>query len=102
MDFLLSDIPRDEINHRWYDKASDWYDNNRPATVDRVLGGFGSISEIDLRGSNQFLKELQKKKPSLDWTMGATCECGAGIGRVTKGLLLTLGATQVDVVESSC
>jgi protein N-terminal methyltransferase len=98
---VTSDTPRDEINQRWYDKASDWYEGHCPPTVDGVLGGFGSISEIDLTGSNGFLKELRKKQPSLDWTMGAACECGAGIGRVTKGLLLDLGVTHVDIVESS-
>ncbi|CAB9509881.1 Lys N-methyltransferase 1 [Seminavis robusta] len=95
--------PRSQIQQVWYDKATDWYEENCPATVDGVLGGFASISEIDLKGSHAFLQELQQQQqqPTLDWTLGAGCECGAGIGRVTKGLLLPLGVTQVDLVESS-
>ncbi|CAB9528322.1 o-methyltransferase [Seminavis robusta] len=77
--------PRSRIQQVWYDKATDWYEENCPATVDGVLGGFASISEIDLKGSHAFYK---------NWTLGAGCECGAGIGRVTK-------VTQVDLVESS-
>eukprot|EP00797_Seminavis_robusta_P014509 Sro2197_g318700.1 o-methyltransferase (258) ;mRNA; f:15623-16452 len=82
--------PRSRIQQVWYDKATDWYEENCPATVDGVLGGFASISEIDLKGSHAFYK---------NWTLGAGCECGAGIGRVTKGLLLHWD--QVDLVESS-
>ncbi|CAB9528153.1 Lys N-methyltransferase 1 [Seminavis robusta] len=99
---VSADTPRSHIQQVWYDKAADWYEENCPATVDGVLGGFASISEIDLKGSCEFLHELQKQQqPTLDWTLGAGCECGAGIGRVTKGLLLQLGVTQVDLVESS-
>jgi protein N-terminal methyltransferase len=32
---------------------------------------------------------------------GAACECGAGIGRVSRGLLLPLGVPRCDLVESS-
>jgi protein N-terminal methyltransferase len=30
-----------------------------------------------------------------------SCECGAGIGRITKGLLLPLGIKQCDLIETS-
>lgn len=89
------------IREIWYDKAANWYEENCPPTVDGVLGGFASISDMDLAGSKAFLKVLQEQQPSLDWSKGAGCECGAGIGRVTKGLLLDLNVTQVDVVEAS-
>eukprot|EP00548_Thalassiothrix_antarctica_P015829 CAMPEP_0194178614 /NCGR_PEP_ID=MMETSP0154-20130528/12168_1 /TAXON_ID=1049557 /ORGANISM="Thalassiothrix antarctica, Strain L6-D1" /LENGTH=115 /DNA_ID=CAMNT_0038893609 /DNA_START=20 /DNA_END=364 /DNA_ORIENTATION=+ len=32
----------------WYDRASDFYEENCPETVDGVLGGYGSISNIDI------------------------------------------------------
>ena len=92
---------KETIQEVWYDKAANWYEENCPPTVDGVLGGFASISDMDLAGSRAFLKALQEQQPSLDWSRGAGCECGAGIGRVTKGLLLDLNVTQVDVVEAS-
>ena len=97
----VSGSSKETIKEIWYDKAADWYEENCPPTVDGVLGGFASISDVDLAGSKAFLKRLIKQRPSLDWSQGAGCECGAGIGRVTKGLLLELGVTQVDVVEAS-
>ena len=88
-------------NSSWYQRAADYYEDNCPASVDGVLGGFASISELDLEGSRNFLQSIQKERPSLEWSAGAGCECGAGIGRVTKGLLLPLGVKRCDLVESS-
>jgi protein N-terminal methyltransferase len=85
----------------WYNRATQYYESNCPNTLDGVLGGFASISNVDLFGSERFLKNVQKKRPKLDWSTGAGCECGAGIGRVTKGLLLPLGVRRCDLVESS-
>jgi protein N-terminal methyltransferase len=85
----------------WYARASEYYEENCPASLDGVLGGFGSISNLDLKGSKRFLEAVQKERPALDWSAGAGCECGAGIGRVTKGLLLPLGVQRCDLVESS-
>eukprot|EP00521_Asterionellopsis_glacialis_P007800 CAMPEP_0195283680 /NCGR_PEP_ID=MMETSP0707-20130614/2142_1 /TAXON_ID=33640 /ORGANISM="Asterionellopsis glacialis, Strain CCMP134" /LENGTH=277 /DNA_ID=CAMNT_0040342891 /DNA_START=39 /DNA_END=872 /DNA_ORIENTATION=- len=82
----------------WYERAADHYEWNCPASVDGVLGGFGSISDLDLEGSQKFINKLGKDR---DWTIGAAAECGAGIGRVSKGLLLPLGVTRCDLVESS-
>lgn len=86
----------------WYERASDYYEENCPASLDGVLGGFGSISALDLEGSRLFLEQaVQKERPAMDWSAGAGAECGAGIGRVTKGLLLPLGVSRCDLVESS-
>lgn len=80
----------------WYSRAKGWYEDNCDATIDGVLGGIGHISGRDLEGSRAFLKKLDlpQMKPIL------ACECGAGIGRVTKGLLLDF-ADRCDLVESS-
>lgn len=88
-------------NRSWYGKAEEYYEVNCPPTIDGVLGGFASITGIDLDGSAKFLKRIKQERPSLDWTCGAACECGAGIGRVSKGLLLPLGVSRCDLVESS-
>lgn len=63
------------------------------ATVDGVLGGYESISDLDLKSSLDFLSAFY---PS---TAGIACDCGAGIGRVSKGLLVKL-FDKVDLVES--
>ncbi|XP_070538528.1 N-terminal Xaa-Pro-Lys N-methyltransferase 1-like [Ptychodera flava] len=58
-----------------------------PATVDGMLGGFSDISGLDIAGSQKFLKQLyaqEKDKPKLFRAL----DCGAGIGRVSKHLLL--------------
>lgn len=83
----------------WYTRAKGWYEDNCDTTIDGVLGGIGHISGRDLEGSRKFLNQLelpskQENKSSL------ACECGAGIGRVTKGLLLDF-ADRCDLVESS-
>jgi aldose 1-epimerase len=77
----------------WYQQSLDYYDDHCPSTVDGVLGGMGEVSHSDLEGSRRFLNDL-------GWSMaGTACECGAGIGRVTKGLLLDL-FPRCDLVES--
>lgn len=96
---ISANSSRQEIQENWYDRAADWYEENCPPTINGVLGGFAKISDCDLAGSKLFLRELQSRV--VDFSKGAACECGAGIGRVTKGLLLDLNPTQVDVVEAS-
>jgi protein N-terminal methyltransferase len=102
-------------NDAWYTRAADYYEEYCPETLEGVLGGFANITDIDLNGSKRFVDHvvnqhiLPKKgnKVSMDkesnsiWMEGAGCECGAGIGRVTKGLLLQLPITRCDLVESS-
>ena len=89
-------------NGSWYNRASAYYEENCDTTLDGVLGGFASLSDTDLEESAQFVKSLESLGGSdFTWAAGASCECGAGIGRVTKGLLLSLGTLQCDLVESS-
>lgn len=67
-----------------------------PATVDGVLGGFGFISDVDINGSNLFLKSLfaLENRPEAH----VAVDCGAGIGRITKFLLIP-NFQQVDIIE---
>lgn len=83
----------DQINHE--DSLKYWQGIN--ADVEGMLGGFACISKIDLRGSKRFICKVhdgarsgQKMKRALD--------CGAGIGRITRGILLEIADT-VDIVE---
>ncbi|EKD13563.1 uncharacterized protein L3040_008572 [Drepanopeziza brunnea f. sp. 'multigermtubi'] len=84
-----------QINHK--DALDYWASID--ADVNGMLGGFSFISKVDLQGSKNFLAKLgvggegagkAKVKIAVD--------CGAGIGRITEGLLLKVANT-VDIVE---
>ncbi|KAF4338375.1 Duf858 domain protein [Fusarium beomiforme] len=62
-----------------------------PASVDGMLGGFPSVSRVDLQGSRSFLAKLGIGKPRVSRAL----EGGAGI---TKGLLVDIAET-VDIIE---
>jgi protein N-terminal methyltransferase len=89
------------MKDKWYVNATDYWSTIPGtcyiltlATVDGVLGGYESISDLDLKSSLDFLSAFY---PS---TVGTSCDCGAGIGRVAKGLLVKL-FDKVDLVESN-
>jgi galactose mutarotase-like enzyme len=84
----------------WYDRASNYYEENCTATVDGVLGGLGFLTDIDLKGSTAFVQSLTLPASKSPETPSIACECGAGIGRVTKGLLLDL-CDKCDLIEPS-
>ncbi|KAG5892412.1 hypothetical protein JTB14_003348 [Gonioctena quinquepunctata] len=76
--------------------ANYWSDI--PATVDGMLGGFGYISQTDIKGSKMLLKQIfsSKNPPGREYAL----DCGAGIGRITK-FLLTDVFDKVDMVEQN-
>ncbi|KAF2814898.1 uncharacterized protein BDZ99DRAFT_458865 [Mytilinidion resinicola] len=86
------------------------YWNSIPNTVDGMLGGYPHITKIDLQGSANFLSKLRRQhqyhtspqSPALPAAaiplVPRVVDCGAGIGRITKGFLVNVGA-KVDVVE---
>ncbi|XP_062844916.1 N-terminal Xaa-Pro-Lys N-methyltransferase 1 [Trichomycterus rosablanca] len=85
-----------EDKSSFYVKAEEYW-KEIPPTVDGMLGGYGSISSIDISGSKKFLQKFLgegngKTRP------GCALDCGAGIGRITKRLLLPLFRT-VDLVD---
>ncbi|CAF3451861.1 unnamed protein product [Fusarium graminearum] len=63
-----------------------------------VLSIMPSVSRIDLQGSRTFLARLNIGVKTGRQRIPRVLEGGAGIGRITEGLLLKL-ADQVDVVE---
>lgn len=99
------------IRQNWYGKAHNYWEDETicPPTIDGVLGGFAKLSKRDLRGSRDFVRYLKEAvRPGLKLTREdnggvatCACECGAGIGRVTKGLLHPLGFSRCDLVETS-
>ncbi|KAG6199897.1 hypothetical protein E4U50_007256 [Claviceps purpurea] len=80
------------------------YWNNISADEDGMLGGvpswegFESISRIDLQGSRTFLARLGIGTQRGRRCVKSVVDAGAGIGRITKGLLLHI-SDQVDVIE---
>ncbi|XP_016974044.1 alpha N-terminal protein methyltransferase 1 [Drosophila rhopaloa] len=75
----------------FYDKAQKYW-SEVPATVNGMLGGLGYISAIDIQGSSVFLREIRVPGNRL------ALDCGAGIGRVTRNLLIPRFSC-VDLVE---
>ena len=84
----------------WYSNAYEYWEDseNCPCTVSGVLGGYDSLSPGDLSASLRFLAQIRSLKPALQLNHAA--DCGAGIGRISKGLLLPLFDT-VDLIEQS-
>ncbi|TDZ65003.1 Alpha N-terminal protein methyltransferase 1 [Colletotrichum trifolii] len=68
------------------------------ADVNGMLGGFPYISKVDLQGSRNFLAKLGIGSKSGLRIVSRALEGGAGIGRITEGLLVDV-AEQVDIVE---
>ncbi|KOC66752.1 Alpha N-terminal protein methyltransferase 1 [Habropoda laboriosa] len=81
----------------FYTAAAKYWEHI-PPTIDGMLGGFGYISHIDIKGSTKFLKALFElnSPPSKTFAL----DCGAGIGRITKNLLLN-HFKYVDLVEQN-
>jgi protein N-terminal methyltransferase len=77
---------------QWYKKGVDYW-MNVDATVDGVLGGFGKVSNVDVKGSAEFFKLL--KRVNFD---GAAADCGGGVGRTSEHLLSPL-FNEVDLIE---
>ncbi|EDV26379.1 N-terminal Xaa-Pro-Lys N-methyltransferase 1-B [Trichoplax sp. H2] len=75
-----------EDSDNWYEIA-DTYWQNQPSTVDGMLGGFGKISKTDLFASRRFLLDTISDY-SKETQFKQALDCGAGIGRISKGLLL--------------
>ncbi|KAJ1426590.1 AdoMet dependent proline di-methyltransferase-domain-containing protein [Ochromonadaceae sp. CCMP2298] len=97
----------------WYNKAFDYWESetNCPITDDGVLGGYGQVTPMDARDSHTFLDRLPLPREAggaglsaLDCSglraSGKAADCGAGIGRVARNVLLPRFHT-VDLVEQS-
>lgn len=74
-----------ENDGQFYEKAQKYW-SSVDATVNGMLGGFSEISVKELQSSRLFLDEIFRCRPCPERKLAL--DCGAGIGRVTKGLLL--------------
>ncbi|GAB9467725.1 N-terminal xaa-pro-lys n-methyltransferase 1 isoform x1 [Globisporangium polare] len=84
----------------WYSSAHDFWEDekNCPVTDNGVLGGYAHVSPADIKGSETFFTRMGKLRPG--WKRELAVDCGAGIGRVSKFLLLP-HFERVDLVEQS-
>lgn len=78
----------------WYSSGNSYWSNLEP-TIASVLGGSDDIHEPDIRESSAFLEEVCGK---YNVPRHVALDCGAGIGRVTKFLLLDRFDT-IDMLE---
>ncbi|XP_053267178.1 N-terminal Xaa-Pro-Lys N-methyltransferase 1 [Pleuronectes platessa] len=90
----MGDVAQDETS--FYSNAEGYWRDVSP-TVDGMLGGYGRISNIDINGSKLFLHKFLGDGDGKTGT-GCALDCGAGIGRISKRLLLPLFST-VDLVD---
>ena len=77
----------------WYSKSKNYW-KEVPSTIDGMLGGYGSLTHSDLCSSAQFIAKLYT---GLNTELAL--DCGAGIGRVTKGLLLNI-FDRVEMIDT--
>jgi protein N-terminal methyltransferase len=77
----------------WYSLANTYWSQCQP-TVSAVLGGFEEVHDIDIPSSARFLSRL------TGMGRGRAVDCGAGMGRVSKSLLVPM-FERVDLVEQS-
>uniref|UniRef100_A0A672ZW84 Methyltransferase like 11B n=1 Tax=Sphaeramia orbicularis TaxID=375764 RepID=A0A672ZW84_9TELE len=68
---------------QFYYRAQKFYEDV-PASEEGMMGDFVEISNVDLEGSRQFLKRFGPGKAGTHCAL----DCGSGIGRVSKGVLL--------------
>ncbi|EKX43964.1 hypothetical protein GUITHDRAFT_110071 [Guillardia theta CCMP2712] len=97
----------------WYGKGIKYWEDV-PASVDGVLGGFGHVSasagdarrrmtmrqvtDVDLEESELFYQTLLREGHLKLTEPGRAADCGAGIGRISKGFLCN-HFKAVDLVE---
>ncbi|KAL8762486.1 MAG: hypothetical protein Q9184_001521 [Pyrenodesmia sp. 2 TL-2023] len=96
---MASDAPHGELDGQISQADALAYWESIAATVNGMLGGYPHISHIDIRGSLNFIQKLRRLTSSSSsdrFTRGV--DCGAGIGRITAGLLSKV-CDIVDVVE---
>ncbi|XP_027083292.2 alpha N-terminal protein methyltransferase 1 [Coffea arabica] len=83
----------------WYNKGVSYWQGVE-ATVDGVLGGYGHVNDADIKASEAFLNTLLAER-FTDAGRGhhlVALDCGSGVGRVTKNLLIRY-FNEVDLLE---
>jgi protein N-terminal methyltransferase len=79
----------------WYDGAVEYW-SKQDRSINGVLGGYAVLHAPDIADSSAFLDGLSTLEDPPE--MGTVVDCGAGMGRVTKAVLLPR-FQKVDLVE---
>lgn len=93
---LIPVVQKIGSNELWYSKQAEYWEKTE-ATVNGVLGGFEKLNKPDIVDSKKFLALLNSK---YGLKYGRATDCGAGVGRITKELLLGFFKT-VDVNDQN-
>lgn len=80
------------LREQWYNKGAQYW-ASVPPTVDGVLGGFGTVSPVDIEDSANFLEKIGAGT-------NTAVDCGAGIGRIALNLFVPR-FQRVDIVEQN-
>ena len=56
----------DGTHTSWYSKAVEYWDQQE-ATYNGVLGGFGEVSDVDIRDSRSLLLKVRARAAQLHW-----------------------------------
>ncbi|KAH9795966.1 alpha N-terminal protein methyltransferase 1 [Citrus sinensis] len=93
------DGEQQEKKTQWYREGISYWEGVE-ASVDGVLGGFGNVNEVDIKGSEAFLQMLLSDRfPNARNNQHLVAlDCGSGIGRITKNLLIRY-FNEVDLLE---
>mmetsp|Transcript_7721 Transcript_7721/g.16654 ORF Transcript_7721/g.16654 Transcript_7721/m.16654 type:complete len:257 (-) Transcript_7721:416-1186(-) len=92
----------DGTHKTWYQKAVNYWDQQE-ASYNGVLGGYGYVSDIDVKGSKQLIEKIlrtQLDQAAQGQRTLVALDCGAGVGRVSQELLLHY-FQEVDLLEPS-
>eukprot|EP00850_Spirogloea_muscicola_P021564 SM000253S09053 [mRNA] locus=s253:32573:34498:- [translate_table: standard] len=84
----------------WYERGVKYWEGVE-ASVDGVLGGYGTVSGRDIAESAAFLRDAfgaQLAASTADGRRLVAADCGAGVGRVTQHLLRHF-FHEVDLIE---
>lgn len=76
------------------------YWSRQDVSLDGVMGGYAHLSGVDIRDSKSFILKLQKRcdkgaRKGMCYPLiinGRTADLAAGIGRVTKELLISISS----------
>ncbi|XVE89429.1 hypothetical protein DITRI_Ditri19aG0200900 [Diplodiscus trichospermus] len=111
----IGDEGDDSKKTQWYREGVAYWEGVE-ASVDGVLGGFGQVNDADIKGSEAFLNTLlherfagggrNQRLVALDLrrsllrvlSLSLSQDCGSGIGRITKNLLIRY-FNEVDLLE---
>ncbi|CAN0921716.1 Alpha N-terminal protein methyltransferase 1 [Linum grandiflorum] len=89
----------DSKKHQWYHEGISYWQGVE-ASVDGVLGGYGHVNDADVKDSEAFIKSLFSELfPDGGRNRHLVAlDCGSGVGRITKNLLLK-HFNEVDLLE---